>query len=274
MAITDLSGLAVKQMGGIRFLSGYQHSVPTGKGLFHSHPGWEIVYHVSGRGRLRDKSGTQLAFGPGSAAIYPPALLHTQDMDAPGEDVCIVVAIERPVPSVLQRVWNISEISDQRIQAELVSMSKPHMRITEMRQAIWDHRAASLFLSLLGLASQPTAATASVGAAQLYAEEACRIVQEDYRSLAGLSDVAARVGISADYLRHVFKNRYGVGLKEYLIQTRLKRAEDLLLHSKLLAKEVADLCGFSTERYFCTAFRREKGTTPVAFRQSCQITGD
>jgi len=218
----------------------------------------------------RDATGVR----PRKRRNYPPDLLHTQNMDTPGEDVCIVVAIERPVPSALWRVWNIGKIPDQRILAELVSMSKPHMRITEMRRTIWDHRAASLFLSLLELASQPTAATASIGAAQLYAEEACRIVQEDYRSLAGLSDVAARVGISADYLRHVFKSRYGVGLKEYLIQTRLKRAEDLLLHSKLSAKEVANLCGFSTERYFCTIFRQKNRTTPIAFRKSCQKTSD
>ena len=98
------------------------------------------------------------------------------------------------------------------------------------------------------------------------AGEAYSILQEDFRTLSNLPEVAERVGVSHDYLRHVFKAVYGIGLKEFLVQTRMERAEDLLLHSLLPIKAIAAQCGFATARYFCAVFRAKNNISPAQFR--------
>lgn len=85
-----------------------------------------------------------------------------------------------------------------------------------------------------------------------------------------LSEVADHVGISPDYLRHCFADRYGMSLKRCHLVIRINRAKQLLAHSVLTAKEIAGDGGFANDRHFSSRFRQEVGMSPIAFRQTCR----
>jgi len=50
------------------------------------------------------------------------------------------------------------------------------------------------------------------------------------------------------------------------LQRRIERVKELLRHSHLGLKEIAELSGFANERYLCFYFRRTAGLTPGRFR--------
>jgi len=252
------------------FQSGWRMPIVVGRGALHQHAGWEMVYHAAGQGSSSTPTGERMTFHKGSVLIYPPEFQHVQTTDVAGEDVCVVFEIEGRVPRALQHGLAVHGIADKHLLSEIAALARPREQMTRVQRIIWECRIAAVFLSVLDLARQKPMAAVSADRARLYADAAYRIIQEDYRTLAALTDVAPRVGVSADYLRHAFKKSYGIGLKDFLVQTRIKRAEDLLLYSVLPVKTIAALCGFAADGYFCTVFRRTNKCPPAVFRSRNQ----
>ena len=127
-------------------------------------------------------------------------------------------------------------------------------------------RAGLLFSALLRQAAASTSDTSRRGA-QL-ADAACRLLVAETRRLRRPRDIARELGISEDYLRHVFKAQRGCSLQQWFLESRLKQALQLVQHSPLPFKAIAFACGFETPRYFCTAFKARYGQTPGSLRQT------
>lgn len=85
-----------------------------------------------------------------------------------------------------------------------------------------------------------------------------------------VSELARRVYLTPCYLTHCFRELTGYSPKQYLVQTRLAAAKDLLLHTALPVGEVAYRCGFLDVNNFIRTFRRETGSTPLRYRERMQ----
>jgi len=85
--------------------------------------------------------------------------------------------------------------------------------------------------------------------------------------------VAEALGLSADYLTHLFRRCGSSGFHETLEELRMERAEKLLRQPQLNVAQTAELCGFEEPGYFIKVFRRRRGMTPGAFRAKA-LAGD
>jgi AraC-like DNA-binding protein len=85
------------------------------------------------------------------------------------------------------------------------------------------------------------------------------------RSL-GTAGIAAEVGLSASYLRDLFKHSEGVGLLEHIGQRRIELAKELLAGSDAPVREVCSRSGFINYSYFFTYFKKSTGKTPSEYR--------
>lgn len=56
----------------------------------------------------------------------------------------------------------------------------------------------------------------------------------------------------------------------YLNRERLHKAQFLLVHSPMILKEVAAVCGFSSAHYFSRVFRAQFGCAPRQWRRNAQ----
>lgn len=77
-----------------------------------------------------------------------------------------------------------------------------------------------------------------------------------------LAELSEACGFSADHLRLLFQERYGVSPNDYRLRRRLARAMDLIANSRLSAKEIAYTCGFTHSAHLSTAFRHAFGLSP------------
>ncbi|MBO4632708.1 MAG: helix-turn-helix transcriptional regulator, partial [Lentisphaeria bacterium] len=77
---------------------------------------------------------------------------------------------------------------------------------------------------------------------------------------------AKRLSLSYSQFRFLYKQMTGNPPWRYLLECRLRKAEELLLSSSLRINEIAHLCGFEDEFHFSRSFRRSRGLSPTLFR--------
>jgi AraC-like DNA-binding protein len=86
-----------------------------------------------------------------------------------------------------------------------------------------------------------------------------------------LSDLAAVAGLSRMHFAYQFRVATGSRPHEFLLQQRIRRAEDLLKDTTIPIVEVALTVGFQTQAHFTTVFKRLVGCTPQRWRAVNQM---
>ena len=92
-------------------------------------------------------------------------------------------------------------------------------------------------------------------------------INEHIRENITIEQIASEVNISKYHLCREFKKTVNYTIMEYILQTRLRLAADALLKETASIGEISEECGFSSQSYFCSAFKRHVGETPLAYRQ-------
>ena len=85
-----------------------------------------------------------------------------------------------------------------------------------------------------------------------------------------LEDLAAIAGLSQHHFARAFKQSFGSSPHQYLIQTRIIRAQQLLRNTNMDINEVAIACGFSNQSHLHRHFKKQTGITPRQFAHQRQ----
>jgi AraC family transcriptional regulator len=85
-----------------------------------------------------------------------------------------------------------------------------------------------------------------------------------------LGELARLVALSEYHFARMFSTSFGLPPHRYVLQRRLLRARDLLLHSALPLGEIALACGFASASHFSNRFRQAFGAAPGLLRAARQ----
>lgn len=238
----------------------------------HAHQGVEIVFHPSGSGVTRLGDGQELHFVPGDVVIYAAEKSHDQWMTTAGVDKCVQMKVFDPdIQHRLSAVILIKGVKTPSILRDLEDLVCWQEISSPLAK---DFRAAALLHELLGEWESGQRQLETPEAGLELVSKARRIAISELSTPPSGAKIANRLGVSHDYLRHLFKKRYGKGLKEFSLAARLERARSLLAASPMPLKEIARECGFANERAFSSAFRAKVGCTPGECRDATRRTGD
>ena len=80
-------------------------------------------------------------------------------------------------------------------------------------------------------------------------------------------DYLAKVYLSPNYLRVLFKEKTGCTVHEYLTRIRLGKSLELLRDKSLKIHDVARKVGYDNTSYFCSFFYKTQGVTPNEYRK-------
>jgi AraC family transcriptional regulator len=80
-------------------------------------------------------------------------------------------------------------------------------------------------------------------------------------------DLAQVAGMSPYYFLRLFKKSMHVTPRQYIIQTRIDRAKELLISRELSIAEIAFECGFTSQSHFTNVFRQITKTTPKIYQR-------
>ena len=81
-----------------------------------------------------------------------------------------------------------------------------------------------------------------------------------------LARIADACGLSLSHFARAFKQSTGLPPHRWLLQQRIYRSQDLLLHSDMPLSEIAIACGFSDQSHLNRVFVRVAGISPGAWR--------
>ncbi|MBU4211144.1 MAG: AraC family transcriptional regulator [Verrucomicrobia bacterium] len=93
-------------------------------------------------------------------------------------------------------------------------------------------------------------------------EKAVRYIQANYSRHLCLSEMAGVSGCGVSTFAHTFKRNTGISPVSYLINYRLSKALDLMLHTERKLEDIASETGFSSVYYFSRLFRKRYHQSP------------
>lgn len=82
-----------------------------------------------------------------------------------------------------------------------------------------------------------------------------------------LTELASLVGLSLRQLERIFGRYFSINPAQYYLNLRLRRAQELLMHSSLPIMQITLACGFRSASHFCKAYRTLFGHAPSQERR-------
>lgn len=103
------------------------------------------------------------------------------------------------------------------------------------------------------------------------AAQAAQMIADEYedQNLSPAS-IADRLNMSSAYLGRLFHESLGISMSQYINQTRVEKAEELLKSTALPVENIAEKVGFSNPKYFYVVFKNICGKTPLQYRKSIE----
>jgi two-component system response regulator YesN len=76
------------------------------------------------------------------------------------------------------------------------------------------------------------------------------------------------VYLNPSYLSRVYKQTTGISLSDYIFDSRLLKAKELLQHSHIKVNEIGRQIGFESAGYFSRFFKKFTNLSPQEYRES------
>ena len=246
--------------------------------VVHAHAKHELYFLLSGHRRYFI-GHTIYDVYPGNLIIIPKTELHqTTSPGRSGYDRYVVYFSDEDILPLLSYVEehtlrDLLQVSClqfpadvvRRIQKDLTQMEQEKLENGPFVEARMAHLLQSVLLAALCHGKKRPPCT---GEAADKIQEVARYISENYYMPLTLHDAAQMAFMEDTYFSKRFKKLTGFGFQEYLTQTRIRAAERLLAETDLTIGEIAEQCGFTSSNYFGDSFRRWKGLSPTAYRDS------
>ena len=81
------------------------------------------------------------------------------------------------------------------------------------------------------------------------------------------ADIAAYLNLSEKQISRIVFASEGYSTKRFIILAKIEQAKKMLANPSYSINEIAKALGYSTTSYFTTAFRKNEGVTPGAYRE-------
>lgn len=104
-----------------------------------------------------------------------------------------------------------------------------------------------------------------------YIDKCVDYIVKHYREKIYLEELAASLGLSANYLSKLFFKETGIHFQDYIVRHRVDRSTGLLSHSNMSITDIATYVGFPSQSYFGRVFKKTIGITPRQYRETHRL---
>ena len=94
------------------------------------------------------------------------------------------------------------------------------------------------------------------------------LLEDKTEELFRVNDLCIALGYSKSYLSKLFHEQTGTTLAAYAIETKIKRAKQLICEGNLNFAQISDKLSFDNPQYFSRVFKRVTGMSPTEFKAS------
>jgi AraC-like DNA-binding protein len=244
----------------------------------HAHPYFTIGVMSRGIGTLW-LAGVTRTLRPGDVVVIAPTDVHTGGL-GPENDLLSYTALHVPPELVRQSVASHGLpdraasglgsfiLRDRGIAAELRRVDRAMDGARDMAAAESAIMSAVDLLVRRGRAKGELELDNPRPDAPAFVRVARALIDDCYGDgrRTSLESLAAAAGVSPFHLVREFTRATGMSPHRYLVQTRVRRAGELLAKGAPVS-DVAATVGFADQSHLTTQFRRYVGTTPALYRR-------
>ena len=91
-------------------------------------------------------------------------------------------------------------------------------------------------------------------------------IHKNYTSDINNKQLASIAGYHEYHLNRIFSAKTGKSIHKYIIDLRLEKAKQLLLSTETPLGIISETCGFTSNTYFSSYFKKQTGITPNQYR--------
>jgi len=219
----------------------------------------ELIFHFSGESTYF--FGDQVfEIMPNTIQFFPKGNVNRYDIvrRVPGECIDIFFHTDRPIS---EKAFILRETSNSAI----LGLFKKAFALWVGKENGYRFTCMSVLYQIL---SEMQKSTYSSGSQNASIERAVAEIHANFLNYnMCVKDLAALCNMKEVYFGRIFKKRFGVPPKQYLIQLKLNHACDLLRTERYTVTQVAELCNFSDVYFFSRLFKSHIGITPTQFIQ-------
>lgn len=98
-------------------------------------------------------------------------------------------------------------------------------------------------------------------------EKVCFYIDAKLEYDLGREEIAEFIGFHPAYLSRLFKKEKGISLSDYILEARIKKAQELLETTNATVTEIASKAGYLNYTHFTKMFKKYTGITPQQYRK-------
>lgn len=95
-----------------------------------------------------------------------------------------------------------------------------------------------------------------------------QVMEREFRSGAGVGEMAAKLGVTTTHLTRCCRQACGRSAIDLLQDRRIFEARKLLAETRMPVKSIGESLGFTSPAYFTRAFQHRTGQAPTEFRRA------
>lgn len=243
----------------------------------HTHYCSELFYVTSGVGQFQIEDEIY-SVSANDLIIVNPNILHTELSYNTSPLKYIVLGIEGLELSVENQDSNFCIINLSSIRETILFYLKTMLHEIEQQHPGYEIICQNLMDILIVLLSRQTNFSTTFAPIQQKDSHFCTLIRNyidvHYGENITLETLSELSHVNKYYLAHTFTETFGISPINYLINTRIKKAEKLLETSDYSLAFISRACGFSSSSYFAQTFKKINGVSPSIYRKQIREKTD
>ena len=228
-----------------------------------------IVEALCGEASFSCRSG-QRTLSPGEALLTHSGTAFKLSDFSPDSKICLVLftgdvftKVEANLAlSYREPVWSLGTSPLEKLSKEISRrcQNRKHLYAQELR-----HFLLEIVCQVLPAVSQSPFLHLSKSDHVLY--RAMALIEENLKNATTLPELAEDVSISYSHLRTLFRDCFGISMKQYQRLSRIDLAcQTLALHQTRSVKETAIELGYADPQYFSRIVKKHTGLAPAGWQ--------
>lgn len=175
--------------------------------------------------------------------------------------------VEETIIAIHLNVMNASGERIESAEADSAEINRLFGKIYclwSKKEKNYKYRCTSLLYRLLAEISEKPNTAAEYPLVRKSAE----YIDANFRKPITVGELARSCFVSENYYRRMFAVCFGVSPSKYIADKRIAAAKSLIVSGYYNMTEISEMCGFSSQKYFCSAFRKALGKTPTEYAKS------
>jgi len=253
---------------------------PKWRYIDHSHPFFELFGVIGGKASVRYNGKHYIVKGP-CLLVYEPGKMHKEasDPETPWHMIYIGVEIKEK-NNILKSLFDkgfkglpvIESVNEVKNGLEIL---RDIYREASERKLGWQEVVNGLVYKLIrelhsdsGYLEKEEKRISPVQEERrkIITTKVKQYIESHYDKKLTLEDLTEVVYLSPYYLSHMFKEETGYSPIQYVINTKIRIAKELLKDPNLTISQTAERIGYDSIHYFSKLFTAVEGITPSTYR--------